>query len=187
MRRPLPALSLLVLLLSGCSTPGAFFGASDGPAFAARTPSDADHALVYLYRPQSDWADQELEAPGLFLNGELIGALPSNGYLPLEFETASYRLEMRRPLLGSYWTFFAGGPLDFTEITSFALDAEAGATYYLRYDELNPPPRNAELPPQGDGPLQLVGTALGASEIAATHEVQPLQRFGSAGEPLDDL
>ncbi|WP_213952567.1 DUF2846 domain-containing protein, partial [Escherichia coli] len=49
-----------------------------------------------LYRPRSQWADEELEAPGIFLNNELIGSLPSNGYLAFEFETGSYKLEMRR-------------------------------------------------------------------------------------------
>lgn len=183
MRRPL-LLPLLVVLLSACSTPGAFFGATDGPAFEALAPRDGDHALVYIYRPRSDWADQELEAPGLFLDGRLIGTLPSNGYLALEFDVANYRLEMRRPLMGTYWTVLAGGYFDFTQITSFAFEAGAGGTYYLRYDELNPPPKNAELPPQGDGPLQLVGEALGRQEIAATRQVQPLLRIDANGQPL---
>ena len=92
---------LLTVVLSGCSTPGAFFGATQGESFRPHQLSDDKHALVYLYRPQSDWADQELEAPALFLNNQLIGSLPSNGYLVLEFDVASYQLEMRRPLFGS--------------------------------------------------------------------------------------
>jgi len=171
----------LLASLAGCSTPGAFFGASAGPPFEAQPLSDQEHALVYLYRPQSDWADQELEAPGLFLNNQLIGSLPSNGYLVLEFETASYQLEMRRPLFGSYWTLLAESPLDFTLIASFALDAEAGGVYYLRYDELNPPPQNAT-PNEGDGPLQLVSARLALGEIGATRRVQPFERIAASGE-----
>ncbi|WP_137887894.1 DUF2846 domain-containing protein [Pseudomonas sp. 2FE] len=173
---------LLLAVLAGCSTPGAFFGASAGAAFSKHAASDENHALVYLYRPQSDWADQELEAPGLFLNHQLIGSLPSNGYLLLEFETASYQLEMRRPLLGSYWTLLADGPLDFTRIASFALDAQAGGVYYLRYDELNPPPTSKGAPSTGDGPLQLVADGLAQEEIGVTHEVQPFAQIAASGE-----
>ena len=73
---------LLVLLLTGClsacSTPGAFFGATEGPRFKPRSLSDENRVLVYLYRPQSSWADQELEAPGLFINNQLFSGLPSS-------------------------------------------------------------------------------------------------------------
>ncbi|WAC43154.1 DUF2846 domain-containing protein [Pseudomonas sp. SL4(2022)] len=181
--RALSCLTVLcVLVLSGCSTPGAFFGATQGHVFREHVLSDEDHALVYLYRPQSDWADQELEAPALFLNNERIGSLPSNAYMVLEFDIASYQLEMRRPLFGSHWTLFADGPLDFTLISSFALDAEAGGIYYLRYDELNPPPVNEQSPSQGDGPLQLVSKAVADTEIGATHEIQPFERIAASGE-----
>ncbi|MCY1340292.1 hypothetical protein D9M68_251350 [compost metagenome] len=180
MRRYLP-LAVLLLILGGCSSPGAFFGATDGPAFQPHPLSDDDHARVYLYRPQSEWADQELEAPGLFLDHALIGSLPSNGYLVLEFDIASYQLEMRRPLLGSYWTLLADGPFDFTRITGFTLDAEAGGVYYLRYDELNPPPQNDQAA-NGDGPLQLVSAELGQREIAGTRLVQPFARIAANGQ-----
>jgi hypothetical protein len=182
MRRYPLFLLLLASLLSGCSSPGAFFGASDGPLFKARSLSNENHVLVYLYRPQSPWADQELEAPGLFVNNQLTGSLPSNGYLALEFEVASYQLEMRRPLMGSYWTLVAESPMDFTRIASFALDAEAGATYYLRYDESNPPPHDENLSASGDGPLQLVSAKVALAELAATHRVQPFARIAANGE-----
>ncbi len=171
MLRSLSLALSIVASLVGCSTPGAFFGAVDGPAFVAHPSADASHATVYLYRPRSQWADEELEAPGIFLNNELIGSLPSNGYLAFEFETGSYKLEMRRPLAGSFWTLFADGPMDFTRIASFMLEARAGSVYYLRYDELNPPPKSEHPAGEGDGPLQLVATDLGAAEIGATHQV----------------
>lgn len=168
---------ILLPLLAGCSAPGAFISAPDGPTFVAQAPQDDDHALVYVYRPQSDWADQELEAPGLFLNNELIGALPSNSYLALEFDVANYKLEMRRPLLGSYWTLLADGPLDFNRIGSFTLEAETGGVYYLRYDELNPPPAQFALPGEGDGPLQLVSETLGLKELPATRREQETAHY----------
>jgi hypothetical protein len=181
--RVLPCLVVLAaLLLAGCSSPGAFWGSTQGELFHEHDVSDDNHALVYLYRPQSDWADQELEAPALFLNNALIGSLPSNGYMVLEFDIASYKLEMRRPLLGSHWTLLADGPMDFTLISSFALDAEAGGIYFLRYDELNPPPVNVLNPDEGDGPLQLVTRDVAITEITRTREVQPFERIAASGE-----
>lgn len=173
---------LPVVLLAACSTPGAFFGATDGEAFAPHVLSDENHALVYLYRPRNDWADQELEAPGLFLDNQLIGSLPSNGYLVLEFEAANYKLEMRRPLAGSFWTLLADGPLDFTLISSFTLDAAVGGIYYLRYDEDGPPPMGSALEGGGEGPLQLVSAELAQTELATTRQVQPLAHVAASRE-----
>jgi hypothetical protein len=150
--------------------------------FTAHPLTDEHHALVYFYRPQSEWADQEIEAPGLFLNKKLIGSLPSNSYLVLELDVASYPLEMRRPLFGSFWTVLADSMLDFNRIAGFNLDVGAGGTYYLRYDELNPPPVAEGTALVGDGALQVVSASLGASEITATHEFQPAQQFAANGE-----
>lgn len=181
----LAPLSLLLLaLLGGCSSPGAFFAAADGPAFKPRSLSDDNHALLYVYRPQSQWADEELEAPGLFINNQLSGALPSNGYLVVELEAASYQLEMRRPLLGTYWTLLADGPMDFTRIASFALDAEVGATYYLRYDEVNAPAHDEHFAATGDGPLQMVSAQVALPELAATHKVQPFAQIAADDDPV---
>ncbi|MGG2396588.1 DUF2846 domain-containing protein [Pseudomonas sp. SH1-B] len=176
---------LLIVLLAACSTPGAFFGAVEGKAFEPHTLSDENNALVYLYRPRNDWADQELEAPGLFLDNQLIGSLPSNGYLAFEFEAANYKLEMRRPLAGSFWTLLADGPLDFTLISSFTLDAAVGGTYYLRYDEEGPPPQDGEPQSSGDGPLQLVSAALAQRELAATRQMQALTRIAASNQDAE--
>jgi hypothetical protein len=175
-------LLLLTGWLTACSTPGAFFGATEGPLFKPRSLSDENRVLLYLYRPQSNWADQELEAPGLFINNQLFSGLPSGGYLVMELDTASYQLEIRRPLLGSYWTLVAESPMDFTRVASFALDAEAGATYYLRYDELSPPPHDDSLAASGDGPLQLVSEKVALGELTSSHRVKPFARIAANGE-----
>lgn len=175
---------LLLSLLSACSTPGAFFEAVDGDPFTPLRATDARHALVYLYRPQNQWADEELEAPGLFLGGTLIGSLPSNGYLVLEFEPGRFKLEMRRPLLGGFWTLLAGGPLDFNRIASFEFETRPGHVYYLRYDESRLPPKHAQVPGAGDGPLQLVNATLGQEEIVHTRQVQAPRRFTASGHEV---
>ena len=181
-RYPLLLALLLSSLLAGCSTPGAFFTATQGPLFEPRRLSDENRVLVYLYRPQSSWADQELEAPGLFINNQLFSGLPSGGYLVMEFDTASYQLEIRRPLLGSYWTLLAESPMDFTRVASFALDAEAGATYYLRYDEVSPAPHDDSLAASGDGPLQLVSATAARDELQRSRRVKPFARIAANGE-----
>ncbi len=175
-------LLLLTGWLTACSTPGAFFGSTEGPLFKPRNLSDENRVLLYLYRPQSNWADQELEAPGLFINNQLFSGLPSGSYLVMELDTASYQLEIRRPLLGSYWTLVAESPMDFTRVASFALDAEAGATYYLRYDELSPPPHDDSLAASGDGPLQLVSEKVALGELTSSHRVKPFARIAANGE-----
>ncbi len=186
MSRHHPLAVFLLLCLVGCSSPGAFLDTNDGPLFTPHALSADDHAVVYLYRPQSDWADQELEAPGLFLNKKLVGSLPSNSYLVLDLEVASYPLEMRRPLFGSFWTALADGMLDFNRIAGFNLDVGAGGTYYLRYDELNPPPLAEGTATLGDGPLQLVPASLAEKEISATHEFQPPLRVAADGQRVEE-
>lgn len=168
--------------LTACSTLGAFFGETQGPEFVAEQPADSERVIAYIYRPRSEWADQELEAPGLFLNNQLTGSLPSNGYLAFEFDPAHYKIEFRRPLLGSYWTWFADGPLDFVRIASFSLDSEPGQVYFFRYDELNPPPGVSEGPAIGDGPLQLVSASVAQAEIVHARQVQPLRKIDAEVE-----
>ncbi len=86
---------------------------------------------------------------------------------------------MRRPLFGSFWTFFADGPLDFTRIASFMLEARAGGVYYLRYDEDRVPGKRSHS--EGDGPLQLIEARLAEPEIARTRLVQEPAQIAASG------
>ncbi|MBF0675724.1 MULTISPECIES: DUF2846 domain-containing protein [unclassified Pseudomonas] len=167
-----PLLIFLVLLLGGCASRGAFFAPTNGTLYHPRenTPTEA---LIFVYRPKSAWANQELEAPGLFLDNRHVGNLPSDSYLLLRAEPGTYKLEVRRPLFGLYWTLLAESPFDFTHVASFMLDTEAGRSYYLRYDELNPPPSHPDQVNRGDVPLQLVGERLYGWEVLFTNQAQP--------------
>lgn len=162
----------LLWILQGCSTPGAFFSPAKGQRFIAHDEVATDQSVVYLYRPQSRWADQELEAPALFLNNRRVGSLKSNSHMVLLFGPGSYKLEMRRPLFGSFWSLFADGPLDFTLIASFSFEMKVGERYFFRYDELNPPPKTDGFEPAGDGPLQWVAGSWGEQEIVDTFQMQ---------------
>uniref|UniRef100_A0A653AXD3 Uncharacterized protein n=1 Tax=Ectopseudomonas oleovorans TaxID=301 RepID=A0A653AXD3_ECTOL len=80
---------------------------------------------------------------------------------------------MRRPLAGSFWTLLADGPLDFTLISSFTLDAAVGGTYYLRYDEDGPPPQGGRCRVAAMAPATGLGR-VGQHELGATRLVQPM-------------
>lgn len=170
MRRFLPL--TLLLLLAGCSTQGAFFGPANGPIYLFRE-SDPSLALIYLYRPKSDWASQELEAPGVFLDNQHLGRLPSDSFMRLLAQPGSYKIEMRRPLFGTHWTLLADGPFDFNRIASFTLEVEPGKQYFLRYDELEAPQYHEDQTALGDGPLRVVGLGLARQEIIFTNRIQP--------------
>lgn len=58
----------------------------------------------------------------------------------------------------------------------------AGATYYLRYDELSPPPHDDSLAASGDGPLQLVSEQAALGELTRSQRVKPFARIAANGE-----
>src|SRR5690606_30906701 len=168
MRRFLPL--TLLLLLAGCSTQGSFFGPTNGPIYLSRE-DDPSLALVYVYRPRSDWASQELEAPGVFLANQRVGRLPNDSFLRLLAQPGSYKIEMRRPLFGTHWTLLADGPFDFTRVASFTLEVEPGKQYFLRYSELDAPAAHEDQTSLGDGPLRLVGHSLARQEVVFTNRI----------------
>lgn len=179
MRRFLPL--TLLLLLAGCSTQGAFFGPTNGPVYLSRD-NDPSLALIYVYRPRSDWASQELEAPGVFLDNKHLGRMPNDSFMRLLAQPGSYKIEMRRPLFGTHWTLMADGPFDFTRIASFTLDVEPGKQYFLRYDELELPEHHDDQTAQGDGPLRLVGYSLARKEIVFTNRIHRDQEIQLTAE-----
>jgi hypothetical protein len=106
---------------------GPSFLRSDGPLFQPVPAMDSKAAIVYLYRPYSNWNFQEILAPSFFVNGKRLPSLINNHYYWLELPEGTYRLVVRRPIGFIY--FQKGTVVDF--------QVEAGKTYYLRYDEQN--------------------------------------------------
>ena len=179
MRRFLPL--TLLLLLAGCSTQGSFFGPTNGPIYLSRE-DDPSLALVYVDRPRSDWASQELEAPGVFIDNQRVGRLPNDSFLRLLAQPGSYKIEMRRPLFGTHWTLLADGPFDFTRIASFTLEVEPGKQYFLRYSELDAPAAHEDQTSLGDGPLRLVGHSLARQEVVFTNRIHRDQEIHLTAE-----
>jgi Protein of unknown function (DUF2846) len=103
------------------------FRKDQGALFQPVPVLDQKFALIYFYRPQSRWAESEIIAASIFLNGLRLPSLLNNSYYWLELMPGTYRLKISRPL----------GFIYFQKGTIADIKVEAGKTYYLRYDEQN--------------------------------------------------
>ena len=101
------------------------------PVSSHRWDSD-NHALLYLYRPQSDWGDAELMAPSFYVDGNHYVNLRSGGYTWLEILPGKRKLDMNRPFFG-----IEGVGFRFSHILDAELTMEAGEIYFLRYSEVS--------------------------------------------------
>lgn len=134
-------LSILLLFTSSCGDVinmhywrkmdwGGYIKPVAGPLFHPVTDTDPLNAVVYFYRPFSDWADQELQAPSIFVNGDRVFGIKNNMYVALELEPGRHHFSGRRPL----------AILHVEEIFDLDLDVDPGEVYYLRYSEVDIPP-----------------------------------------------
>jgi len=104
--------------------------------------SDAN-ALVYFYRPESQWASEELEAPSYYINDEIIFNLRGGSYTYVELPAGSYDFAVRKsvlPLLG--WEAFDDKLMmawDFNLQADFGLELDAGSVTYIRHSEVSLP------------------------------------------------
>ncbi len=138
------ALLLLAFLAGGCtfyhsmgSSAGASVRTVSGPDFEPVSSDEWDeeeHALIYFYRPQSQWTDAELEAPSVYVDNTHYFNLRGGSYTWLEVYPGERQLDMRRPFIGLE---ALGGTFD--HIVETTLEVEAGETYYIRYSEVNEP------------------------------------------------
>lgn len=124
------------------------------------------HALIYVYRPATEWSMDEVEAPSLNVNDERLFNFKGGGYTWYEMEPGEYEFKVRRGIFG----FEGVGELVFRTYSDFSLNVEAGKVYYLRYSEVDPQNMiiNADGSVGGDGPLQLVGHDLAVKEMNKT-------------------
>ncbi len=146
-------------------------------------------ALLYVYRPDSQWASDEVEAPTFYLDNERIFNIRANGYTWFELEPGEYDVIMRRPLLGIEGIDFDGETFfEFGRIAEMNLSVEADKVYFLRYNEIDPPAQEHQIldedVPMGDGPLMLVATDLAHEELAATRMLPEGGHFIKYSGPL---
>lgn len=126
-------------------------------------------ALLYVYRPATEWSMDELETPSFNVNGERLFNIKGGSYTWYEMEPGSYDIVMRRGIFG----FEGIGWFEIKRLAEIYLQAEAGKVYYLRYSEIDPPVIDPDLEdiPLGDGPLQLVAPSRALAELENTQMI----------------
>lgn len=144
---------------------GSFLFPAKGSFFKPVMPTDSRNAIVYVYRPRSDWSDAEVQSPGFFVNGEFISGLKSGTYFWFEVPASTYYFNAKRPLAVVYLTTIFEANVSF----------EGGQRYFYRYDE---EVRGPKKPVKGSallvvGPINQIPEAQALSEIAQTRAVGP--------------
>ena len=177
-------LSVLPACSSWDRTFGAYLKPVDGPLYTVQANPELDNAHVIIYRPYSEWAEEELEAPTVYINGEPVVNISSNSHQMLELAPGQYQFLLKRPFFGLDLffledSFLAEQPINFNRIASFSLDVAGGATYYLRYAELTSPRLDPAVGgmPLGDGPMQFVSYSSAKAELEQTRELNPAVRL----------
>jgi hypothetical protein len=131
---------------------------------------DYEHtALIYVYRPASTWADDELEAPSFYLNNDHLFNIRGDGYTWYELKPGNHEIKIRRPLMGMEGIEVTD-VIDFTlkMVTELDLNAKAGQVYYLRYSEVDKDAANFSDMTFHDNPLQVVTPDVALAEIQQT-------------------
>ena len=147
-------------------------------------------ALLYVYRPNSQWAADEVEAPTFYLDDERVFNIRANGYTWFELEPGQYEIIMRRPLMGLEGIVMDDFEFDLKRIAQMNLAVEADKVYFLRYSEIDPPQMEdltiEEDIPVGDGPLMMVSTTLAHNEMTVTRMLPEGGRFIKSKGPLTE-
>lgn len=129
-------LALVAVLTTGCAgikigvpdTPGAFISAVEGKTFEPMDTLDPRNAMIYVYRPATQWGYEEVQAPTFFVDGQQLFGLKSGAYSWIEVHGGRYDFYARRPL----------GMLFLKTIFELPLEIEGGRNYYFRYSETRP-------------------------------------------------
>lgn len=176
------SLALLVasMTLSGCTvyqsigkSTGAFLDPVSGPDFVHIADDRWNHnnALIYFYRPHSQWAADEIESPSVYIDDRHYFNIRDGSFTWLEVKPGERHIAMRRPLLGLEGV----NDMNLSLIVDASLTTRAGQIYYLRYSEISTPEQPyPDLDPEdplASGDLQLVTreVAMGDGELVATH------------------
>ena len=148
--------------LFGRTTPGAARKKVEGDNFKHIESLDPRNGLVYIYRPRSTWAEQELQAPSFFIGDEGLFGLPSDSYAWLELHGGVHDFYSKRPL----------GPFYVKKVFSFPFVVDGGRTYFFRYSEVDDIDLSEFVSNPEDflkhGPLQQVPESVAMEEITVT-------------------
>lgn len=164
--------SVEVALGSHKVSQGAFLYPAKGESFAEMPTVDPRNAMVYIYRPSSQWASEEFQSPSLFIDRQRFAGIKGGAYIWLELHAGEYTLSSRRPL----------AIFHMRHIFELPLEVHGGETFYFRYSEDNS--LDMELlvaDPEryvSDGPIQQVTQEIAMKEIYDTVADEPGAFFG---------
>lgn len=153
------------------------------------------NALIYFYRPSSQWADEEMEAPSYYLNDELVFNLRSGSWTVVELPAGSYDFAVRKsflPMLG--FEAFDDKLMiafDMNLQADVGLELNPGQIFYVRHSEVSLPRElHPDLAPDDEmasADVQLVGRDLAMEEMPHTRYLEPSFWTASDAEQAEEL
>jgi len=156
-----------------------YFPNTDGGLFQELEDTEWDaeqNALVYFYRPDSQWASEELEAPSYYINDESIFNMRAGSYTYVELPAGSYDFAVRKsflPLIGfEAFDDKVMMAFDLNLQADFGLELDAGSITYIRHSEVVlPSKRHSKLDPEDEmasADVQLVERDVAMEEMPKT-------------------
>ncbi|MDX1451800.1 MAG: DUF2846 domain-containing protein [Oleiphilaceae bacterium] len=138
------------------------------------------NGLIYFYRPQSQWADEELEAPSYYINDQNVFNLRSGSWTVVELPAGNYDITARKgllPLLG--FEAFDDKLMiafDLNLLGDIGLIIDPGSIHYFRHSEVSLPKRlHPDLDPEDEmatADLQMVDRELALEEMQHTRYLE---------------
>jgi len=126
------------------NTDGALFEELDEYAW-----DKATHGVIYFYRPDSQWASEELTAPSYYINDEIVFNMRAGSYTYVVLPAGSYDFAVRKsllPLIG--FEAFDDKLLmafDLNLQADVGLQIDAGSITYIRHSEVSLPSKRHSL------------------------------------------
>jgi len=129
-----------------------YFPNTDGALFEELDEyswDQASHGVIYFYRPDSQWASEELTAPSYYINDEIVFNMRAGSYTYVVLPAGSYDFAVRKsllPLLG--FEAFDDKLLmafDLNLQADVGLQIDAGSITYIRHSEVSLPSKRHSL------------------------------------------
>ena len=153
------------------------------------------NGLIYFYRPYSQWADEELEAPSYYLNDELVFNLRSGSWTVVELPAGSYDFAVRKsflPMIGfEAFDDKLMMAFDMNLQADVGLEIDPGEIFYIRHSEVSLPKElHPDLSPDDEmasADVQLIGRELAMNEMPFTRYLEPSFWTASDAERAEEL